>query len=423
MTEADHSQQIQELFLLQRVAQRINGILDLEVLLEDIVDDVARTFGYSRSAVLLKDDATNTLEIAAVRGWTTNYHLKGQRFKIGEYGMVGHVGQTEETYYAPDVTVDPYYRVSESRTRSELDIPLKVRGRLIGVFNAQHDQVNAFSPPRIQLLEALAGHVAVAIENAQLFDRERQEKERMIREAQEAQTIQAGLFPREAPTVMGFRIAGTCLPCRAVGGDWYDYIALDDGRIGIVLGDVSGKGMAAALLMSSTRSVLRLITENESSPAVVLSRLNQVLLKDFPAARFVTLIYAVLDPRQRTVVFANAGHPYPLLIDGAGARFVEHDVGLPLGIRDGAFSEHVVPMHETSRLLLYSDGVTETMNPSSEMYGGDRLRQHASARAASIPMLLREIAQFAGGSPAPDDVTVVMAEAMKRADVPGDRPS
>src|SRR5262245_18948910 len=101
MIDSDHAQQIQELLLLQRVALRINGILDLEILLEEIVDDVARTFGYSRSAVLLKDDATNTLEIAAVRGWTTNYHLKGERFQIGEYGMVGHVGQLEETYYAP----------------------------------------------------------------------------------------------------------------------------------------------------------------------------------------------------------------------------------------------------------------------------------------------------------------------------------
>jgi len=111
-------------------------------------------------------------------------------------------------------------------------------------------------------------------------------------------------------------------------------------------------------------------------------------------------------------VFANAGHPYPLLIDPAGSRFVEHDVGLPLGIRDGTFSEHVVPMHDDSRLLLYSDGVTETTNPSSEMYGVERLRQHTSAPAASIPTLLREITQFAEGSPAPDDVTVVMTEAM-----------
>ena len=146
MNQEEQNQQIQELFLLQRVAQRINSILDLDVLLEEIVGDVAETFGYTRSGVLLKDDVTNELVIAAVRGWTTNYHLKGERFKIGEYGMIGHVGATGETYYAPDVTVDPYYQISEELTRSEVDIPLKIRGRLIGVFSTQHNEFNAFSP-------------------------------------------------------------------------------------------------------------------------------------------------------------------------------------------------------------------------------------------------------------------------------------
>ena len=112
------------MFLLQRVARKINSILNLEELLEEIVGDVAQTFGYLRSGVLLKDDRTNELVIAAVRGWTSNYHMKGQRFRIGEFGMVGHVAATGRTYYAPDVSVDPYYEISEEQTRSELDIPL-----------------------------------------------------------------------------------------------------------------------------------------------------------------------------------------------------------------------------------------------------------------------------------------------------------
>jgi GAF domain-containing protein len=129
--------QIDELFLLQRAAQRIASVLDLDVLLEEVVGDVVQTFGYSRSGVLLKDELTNELVIAAVRGWTMNYHQKGERFRIGEYGMVGHVGATAETHYAPDVLLDPYYEVSESLTRSELDIPLKRHDVLIGVFNVQ----------------------------------------------------------------------------------------------------------------------------------------------------------------------------------------------------------------------------------------------------------------------------------------------
>ncbi len=143
MNNKDENLRIKELLILQRVAQRINSILDLDVLLEEVVSDVAQTFGYSRSAILLKDEETNELVIAAVRGWTVNYHMKGDRFKIGEYGLVGHVGETGETYYAPDVTVDPYYQVSEESTRSELDIPLKVHNRLIGVFNFQHHGIHS----------------------------------------------------------------------------------------------------------------------------------------------------------------------------------------------------------------------------------------------------------------------------------------
>ena len=186
MNEENQDQRIQELLLLQRVAQKINSILDLEKLLEEIVGDPAaaglKTFGYLRSGVLLVDEEANELEIAAVRGWTKNYHIKGDRFKIGVYGIIGHVAATGETYYSPDVTVDPYYQVSEESTRSEVDIPLKINDKLIGVFDIQHHETNAFNQQRIKLLESLANHIAIAIENARLFTNERREKERMLTE-------------------------------------------------------------------------------------------------------------------------------------------------------------------------------------------------------------------------------------------------
>jgi sigma-B regulation protein RsbU (phosphoserine phosphatase) len=407
---------IQELFLLQRVAQRINSTLDLETLLEDIVNDVAETFGCSRSAVLLKDDETSELVIAAVRGWTANYHRKGDRFKCGEEGMVGHVGVTGETYYAPDVTVDPYYTVSEKLTRSEVDIPLKTHGRLIGVFNAQHNEYNAFPPSRIQLLEALAGHIATAIENAKLFRRERLEKKRMQEELHEANRIQLGLFPGESAVVAGFTMSGVCLPCREVGGDWYDYIPLHDGRLAVVLADVAGKGLGAALLMSSTRTVLRLVAEAGLPPADVLTRVNTILLKDFPAAKFVTMVYALIDPRRRSIAFANAGHPPPFLVAARGPHLLETDVGLPLGIMECSFSERTVAMASGDRLVLYSDGVTEAMNSSLQQYGESRLRDHLSKPTATVQSLLDDVRSFTAEHPATDDVTVVMIRAEERSD-------
>lgn len=408
MNTEDQNQRIQELLLLQRVAQRINSILDLDVLLEEVVSDVAQTFGYSRSGILLKDEETNEVVIAAVRGWTVNYHVKGDRFKIGEYGMVGHCAATGETYYAPDVTKDQYYQVSEESTRSELDIPLKVHGKLIGVFNFQHQEINQFSPERIQLLEALAGHVATAIENARLFKNEREEKERMARELDEARTVQLSLFPNRKPGIPGFEINGLCIPCREVGGDWFDYIPLNDGRLALVLADVSGKGMAAALLMASTRSILRMFAEKNLPPGEVLTQVNKVLIEDFPKSKFVTMIYAILDPKNNSISIANAGHLSPLLKTNNELKILEAEYGLPLGLVDRPYFDNKIEFNSGNKLLLYSDGVTEAMNSKNEEYSQERILKHINMPDASVQSLLEDVRTFTAGHPASDDITILM---------------
>ena len=409
-SDLDQVLRIEELFLLQRVAQKINSILDLETLLDQIVGDVANTFGYNRLAVLLKDDETNELVIAA--GWTGELCLKGTRFKIGEgVGMGAHAAATGETFYAPDVKKVPFYVVGEEDTRSEIDIPLKIRGELIGIFNVQHIEINAFSPERIRLLEALAGHVATAIANARMFQRERLEKDRMARELEEAQAIQSGLFPLKPPETPGLEITGVCLPCREVGGDWYDYIPLGDGNLAVVLADVSGKGMGAALLMSSTRSVLRLHAARDLSPKEILSEVNKFLVLDFPASKFVTMIFAVVNPAERKITFASAGHLPPLFADASGARFLKADAGLPLGLMECEFSEHEIEMPPGSRIFLYSDGVTEAINSDLEEYGADRILDHVANQTATVASLLGDMDKFTSGQPKSDDVTVVMIAA------------
>lgn len=407
--ELDHVLRIEELFLLQRVAQKINSTLDLEALLDQIVSDVASTFGYTRLAILLKDDETNELVIAA--GWNGELCLKGTRFKISEdTGISAHAASTGEVFYAPDVKKIPFYIVGEDDTRSEIDIPLKIRGELIGVFNVQHVEMNAFSPERIRLLEALAGHVATAIANARMFQRERLEKQRMAKELEEARCIQSGLFPVSAPVAGGFEVTAVCVPCREVGGDWYDYIALGDGRLAVVLADVSGKGMGAALLMSSTRSVLRLHAHG-LSPKEVLFKLNKFLVEDFPASKFVTLVYAVLDPPSRKLTFASAGHLPPIFVDSSGPRFLQADAGLPLGIMECEFSEHEIEMPPGSRVFLYTDGITEALNSTLEEYGSDRVLEHVTNPTATVQTLLNDVDTFSSGYPVSDDVTVVMITA------------
>lgn len=403
--------QIDDFLLLQRVAQRISSILDLDALLEQIVDDVAQTFGYTRSAILLLEPGGREVVIAAVRGWTSHYHVKGERFPASE-GMIGHVVQTGKTCYAPDVSRNPYYMVSEASTRSEVDIPITARGQLIGVFNAQHSHRDAFPPFRLQLLEALAGHLGVAIANARLFERERKEKERMLQELAEARAIQSRLFPKQSPQVPRFRIAGLSQPCFAVGGDWYDYIQLPGGRVAVVVGDVAGKGTGAALLMASTRSILRMHAEYEASPSAVLTAVNRVLLADLPTAKFITMIYAVLDPGRGTLTFANAGHLPPILVDASGSRPLIAKPELPLGVRAGTYSDQELTLMPASRLFLYSDGVIEARNAAHEEFGELRLLQHVAAPAATVETLLQDVLAHAQGEPVRDDITIVAVEAL-----------
>ena len=417
-SDLDRHLRIEELYLLQRVAQKINSILDLEILLDQIVADVAKTFGYTRLAVLLKDEAAAELVIAA--GWTGERCLKGTRFRIGQQeGMSGRAAATGETFYASDVRKHPFYIVGEEDTRSELDLPLKVRDAVIGIFNIQATTTEAFTPERIRLLEALAGHIATAIENARLFQHERLEKERMAKELDEARSIQSALFPGSFPQVEGFDISGICMPCREVGGDWYDFIPLSGGRVGVVIADVSGKGMAAAFLMSSARSVLRLHAVRELSPGDVLSAVNQVLLNDFPAAKFATAIYAIVDPSSRTVTFANAGHLPPLLIDSRGAEFLDSRAGMPLGLMECPFTEVQIEMSADNRLLLYTDGVTESENSSLEEYGPSRLRDHFLHPPATAQTLLGDLRNFTSGQPSGDDVTIVTIAARSSSQAEG----
>src|SRR5205085_2239230 len=344
---------------------------DLDQLIDKVVHEIASSFGCLEANIYLHDEPRAELILAGVCGCTT--HEKGQILKVGKDGMVGHVAATGKMRYAPDVRRDPYYIACEESTLSEVAIPLVVDNRLVGVFTASHPELNAFPPEQLRLLQALCSHVAVAVQNARLFQRERQERERMSREAHEARVIQQALLPKSSPFVPGFAISGFSVPAGAVGGDWYDFIPLADGRWGIVLADVSGKGTAAALLMSATRGMLRSLAEACCTPQEVLTRLNRLMVADLPAGRFVTMIYGVIDPVRNTFTFANAGHLPPLLIDQAGARFLQTDKGLPLGVLAGEFSEVEVPLAKGSRLILYSDGITEVTDPDGEEYGPERL--------------------------------------------------
>jgi len=397
---------VQELLKLQKAAQKISSILDLDQLIDKIVNDIACSFGCAEISVFLHEPQNSEMVLAGVHGCTL--HHKGHRLKVGKEGLVGYVAATGQMRYAPDVTLDPYYIACEKDTRSEVAIPLVVEGELVGVFTASHRETDAFDADQLWLFQGLCSHIAVAVQNARRFQYERSEREKMSREAQEARSIQQALLPKSSPYIPGFAVSGVSIPAGAIGGDWYDFIDLGEGRWGLVLADVSGKGTAAALLMSATRAMLRSLAENACTPSEVLTKLNKLLVEDFPSGRFVTMVYAVLDSKKGTLTYANAGHLPPLLVEASGARFLETEMGLPLGIRNGSFSETTVPLAEQFRIALYSDGITEATGPNDEEYGAMRLAAHVQGKEACPESLLEDVRKFANGAGLHDDATVIM---------------
>jgi phosphoserine phosphatase RsbU/P len=396
---------VEDLQRVQKAAQKISSILDLEPLIDGVVHEVTGSFGCVEASIYLHDEERAEMVMAGVDGCTL--HKKGHRLKIGREGMVGYVASTGQTRYAPDVLKDPYYIGCEHSVRSEVAIPLRVGERLVGVFTASHPEVDGFPRQQLRLLQAFCDHVAVAVNNARRFDLERSERAALDREANEARAIQQALLPKSSPYIPGYVISGLSVPARAVGGDWYDFIPFPDGNWGIVLADVSGKGTAAALLMSATRGMLRSLAEACCTPGEVLTKLNQLLVNDFPAGKFVTLIYAVLDPATRKVTFANAGHLHPLLIDGTGEHFLDVERGLPLGLACGDYSETEVSLSAGSRLIFYSDGITEAVDADEQEYGLVRLAEHAIQAEASAVSIVEDVRAFANGRGVRDDATVV----------------
>ena len=400
-------QRVRQLLLLQEVVKKVNSILDPEQLLDEIVGSVLEVFGCTQTAVSLIDEAHHELVVIAVRGFSSVY--KGLRFKIGAEGMVGQVAATGVMRYAPDVRKDPYYANTEATTLSEVDIPLVSRGKLIGVLDAQSPVVDGFSPEQIELLCALADNIAIAMENARLFRQERLEKERALQEQDEARRIQRALLPDGDPAIPGYAVDGICLQLSAVGGDWYDYMPLGGEKWGIALGDVCGKGMAAALLMAAARTLVRRAAGVSDSPSEVLARVNEALMKDLPAGRFVTMAYMVLDPGEGVVRIANAGHPaFLLMADCASPMALETEHGYPLGLMASRYSEVQAKLESGSAMLIYSDGVLEATDSVGEEYGGARLLEFAHGRKISAKTLLADVQKFSQGGALSDDATAVV---------------
>lgn len=306
-----------------------------------------------------------------------------------------------------------------------LAIPLVSQGELIGLLNlgprlSQQD----YSSDDKSLLNTLATQAAPAVRVAQLVREQQAQaraRERIEQELRIARLIQQTLLPKELPELPGWRLAAYYQPARAVGGDFYDFIAFDDGRLGLVVGDVTDKGVPAALVMATTRSVLRTAAQGAVSPGDVLERANNLLCPDMPSKMFVTCLYAILDPRTGQLVYANAGHDLPYQRGSDGVAELRA-TGMPLGLMPGMrYEEKETTLCPGDSLLLYSDGLVEAHDPEREMFGFPRLMKLMGEDIGEVPLtehLLNSLAHFTGPAwEQEDDVTLVTLQRTREGSV------
>jgi len=410
MTEAENNFQIKDFMLVQRVIKKINSILDIKDLLEQIIEDASETLGFTKCGVLLYDEIANQLELVAVTGWEDKSFKVGSRFNPGQ-GIVWKSFFESKIIYYPDVSKYPDQLPCDFKSQSHVDIPLISKGKVFGILNAQHIEKDGFSEHDINVLKTLAEHVAIAMQNALLFEEEKREKEIILKDFREASLIQKNLFPKNSPSVQNFYISGMCEPCFEVGGDWFDYIQLSSGKIGVLLADVSGKGLAASLLMASARTIIRMIAEQEESPSKLLTKVNKILTADLPPGRFITLVYAVIDPVSKNVTMANAGHQHPVYCSNEQVENIVMEAGLPLGIKEYEYKEYSFSMNTGDKMFLYSDGVTEAMDFRNNMFGEERILQSLKYKYSNENTLYSDVKSFVRSKPLSDDLTIVMIEA------------
>jgi serine phosphatase RsbU (regulator of sigma subunit) len=329
-----------------------------------------------------------------------------------------------------DIAEDPHYsdikEVCGKRfleMESSIAIPLIYKNQVKGVFSVGHKKSGHFyTREDIDLLSTLANHGIVAVENARLFE-ENLEKERMEEELKIAHDIQTSMLPEKAPEIEGFKIAARSIAAREVGGDFYDFIEIRsseaDDRLAIVVGDVSGKGVSAALVMAASRSTYRALSDSYSSVEKVISLANQRLNRDIKKGMFVALIYAVLSPTERILTLSNAGQTQPIICTDGESKpsyIVTDGDTFPQGIvKDCQYLEKQVKLKEGNTVVFYTDGVVEAMNEKEEMYGFERLidsidKGRELDANTLLERLMDDVTLFVGGAKQHDDLTIIVVK-------------
>jgi sigma-B regulation protein RsbU (phosphoserine phosphatase) len=408
--------EVERLRQLIDATKSLNSTLDLEKLLDVILETALHIVDGERGTVYLLNDDGTEIWTKVARGLDRDKR-KTIRLPIGK-GIAGYVAATGDTINIPDAYLDPRFdpefdRVTGYHTKSILCAPMKDReGKIVGVFQLLNKNNGVFTDSDATIIDALSVHAAIAIENARLVLQEK-EKIRIERDLAAALEVQTSLLPLHPPDVPGYEFVALTVPALEVAGDLYDFIRLDQYRVAITIGDVSGKGLPAALLMAHIQASVRDVAHEASSASACTTLLNDRLVQTTGAEKFVTLVYAVLDAAHNALRYTNGGHNPPVCATAEGVRTLTTG-GTLLGIVEGmTFEEEIVPIAPGDVIVFYSDGISESMNEQQELFGDDRLAQLIGEhRSLPVDRLKEEIfsavRQHQGNAPQADDMTLVI---------------
>ncbi len=404
------SRQARTLLLLNEIARELTSILNLDEVLKRVGELLSRLIDYQMFSILLLDSAGEKLQHRFSLRFQENIQLKHD-IPIGK-GLVGYAAEQKQAVLVRDVKNDPRYIDTNPETRSELAVPLIYKDKVIGVLDLEHTRRGFFTEDHQRTITTLAAQIAIAIENARLYEEIARQERRLERDLAMARELQFRLLPQSRPKLANLEIAAKFSPARAIGGDLYDFISYSQSRTALVIGDVSGKGAPAAIYAALVSGILRSHAPMEPGPAEMLAAVNYSLSERRIDGQFVSLIYAVWDNENRTLQVANSGLPRPVYCHKGKTQMIEA-TGLPLGLFDDAeYDEFTFQAEADDVFVFFSDGILDATNKAGELFGRTRLEKvitegYSNSAESMVKAIFKAAAEHASGVETFDDQTVV----------------
>jgi phosphoserine phosphatase RsbU/P len=405
------SRQAQTLQLLNEISREITSILDPHELLERVGQLIRRIIDYQMLSIWLVNDRDQVME----------NHLAirfGERFDPQEKlpldrGLVGAAVTEKRIVNIPDVRKEPRYHMVNPETRSEMAVPLVYKGRAIGVLDIEHTRAHYFNEDHERAMTTLANQIAIALENAQLYQRVAQQEQRLERDLAMAREVQLRLLPPKKPQHKRAELAARFVPARTIGGDLYDFLQYDANRSAIALGDVSGKAAPAALYAALVSGIMRSVASRKPGPGAMFKALNDALQERKLDSQYVAMLFAVWNDENLTLQIANAGAVQPLFCRGEEIETIRAE-GFPLGMFPAAtWEEFSISTQPGDSVVFFSDGIVDAQNTAGDMFGNDRLvacvkKNHHKSASKLAESILSEVGKFQGKRDRFDDETVVV---------------